>query len=235
MKIMLNAGHGPNTPGKRTPDGMKEYEFNSAVADYAKKYLNDYKDVTVYFAHSDKKDVPLDERTDNANGKKVDVYVSIHANAFGSGWNSANGIETFVYTTKPKEAYELAKDVQHELIVASKLNDRGVKTANFHELRETAMTAILCECGFMTNKEEAVLLKSDAYRKKIAAAIVKGLASHYKLEKKPAPKPKPVTKPVNKNVFYQVVTGSFNDRSNADARVKELKSKGFDSFIQIKE
>ena len=31
--------------------------------------------------------------------------------------------------------------------------------------------------------------------------------------------------------MYRVVTGSFKDKANAEARVKELKAKGFDSFI----
>lgn len=36
------------------------------------------------------------------------------------------------------------------------------------------------------------------------------------------------------NKMYQVVTGSFENKANAEKRVKELKNKGFDSFIQIK-
>ena len=35
-------------------------------------------------------------------------------------------------------------------------------------------------------------------------------------------------------VMYQVVTGSFKDRANANKRIAELKAKGFDSFIQVK-
>lgn len=38
----------------------------------------------------------------------------------------------------------------------------------------------------------------------------------------------------NSGVTYQVVTGSFRDKKNAENRVKELKAKGFDSFIQAK-
>nr|WP_316046167.1 hypothetical protein [Planococcus glaciei] len=38
MKIMIDAGHGPHTPGKRSPDGrIREFHFNSAVADEVKK------------------------------------------------------------------------------------------------------------------------------------------------------------------------------------------------------
>jgi len=70
------------------------------------------------------------------------------------------------------------------LVKATKRNDRGIKTANFAVLRETSMPAILVECGFMTNKEEAALLKSDAYRQTCASAIVRGLANMYGLKKK---------------------------------------------------
>ena len=39
-----------------------------------------------------------------------------------------------------------------------------------------------------------------------------------------------LNKPTN-TVKYRVVTGSFSNLDNANARVKELKAKGFDSFI----
>lgn len=184
MKIMLDAGHGYNTPGKRSPDGLREYEFNRAVASHAKALLDAYKNVIVSFAHSDKRDVPLDERTDSANSQHVDTYVAIHGNAYGTSWNDAGGIETYVYPTRPKEAVELAQKIQKQLVMLTGLRNRGVKTANFHVLRETYMTAVLCECGFMTNKEELALMRSDAYRRKCAEAIVKGIAEQYHLVKK---------------------------------------------------
>jgi N-acetylmuramoyl-L-alanine amidase len=188
LKIVLDAGHGPDTPGKRTPDGMREYEFNSSVAKYVRELLLDYQDVAVKFVHSDSRDVPLDERADAANSWNADAYVSIHANAFGSGgWNSANGIETYVHTSKPKEALSLAQKIQKNLIKNTGLSNRGVKAANFQVLRETAMTAILVECGFMTNREEAALLKTNAYRKNCARAIVGGLVEQFGLKKKPKP------------------------------------------------
>jgi hypothetical protein len=68
--------------------------------------------------------------------------------------------------------------------------------ANFHVLRETRMPAILVECGFMTNREEYGLLKSDAYRRKCAEAIVIGIVEVYGLKKKdlaPAEPPPAIT------------------------------------------
>lgn len=231
MKIVIDAGHGPNTPGKRSPDGMREYEFNSRVADVMKAELEKYEGVTVYFAHDDKRDVPLKERTDKANALKVDVYVSIHANAFNGKMGSHGGIDTFVYKTKPKEAVELANVIQRNLIAATGLRNRGVKAVDFHVLRETHMTAVLIEHGFMDSTTDLPKLKSDVYRVACGVTNAKSIAEFYKLKRKPEPKPKPAVKAVNADVFYRVVTGSFNDKDNAEKRVADLKKAGFDSFL----
>jgi N-acetylmuramoyl-L-alanine amidase len=243
MKILLDAGHGYNTPGKRSPDGMREYEFNRVVASYAKSFLEEYENVTVYFSHSDTKDVSLQERTDKANRLDVDCFVSIHANAYGSGWNSARGIETFVYKTKPKAAVQLAEKVQNNLVIATGLPNRGVKTGNFHVLRSSDMPAILVECGFMTNKEEVKLLRSDVYRKTCAEAIVKGISEHYKLKKKgtasapvptPAAPPKKTENPPVKQAEekkYKVIAGPFKEKETADKLVEKLNKDGFSATI----
>src|SRR5690606_4139273 len=145
---------------------MREFQFNSVVAKYVRDLLSEYEGVETMFVHdpTGERDVPLAERTKKANDWPADVYVSIHANAYGSNWNDVNGIETYVYTTKPAEAVRLATYVQSELVTRTLRRSRGVKYENFHVLRETKMTAILVECGFMTNREEAELLKSDEYR-----------------------------------------------------------------------
>jgi N-acetylmuramoyl-L-alanine amidase len=226
MKFMIDAGHGYSTAGKRSPDGMREYEFNRKAALFAKELLETYQNVTVYFAHSDERDVPLQERTDAANRLKVDAYVAIHANAYGETWNDANGIETYVYPTKPKEAYELAQKIQQHLVTLTGLRNRGVKTADFHVLRETDMTAVLTECGFYTNKHEASLLKTEGYQRTCVKAIVQGIAEQYHLVKKPAPAPAPSPKGL-----YKVQAGAFSERKNADDLVARLKAKGYGAFI----
>lgn len=237
MKIMLDAGHGYNTPGKRSPDGMREYEFNRVVAQYAKQLLENHENVTVYFAHSETKDISLQERTSKANRLNVDCYVSIHANAYGTGWNNVRGIETFVYTSRPKESTQLAQKVQSNLVIATGLPNRGVKTANFHVLRETKMAAILVECGFMTNKEEVKLLRSDIFRKTCAEAIVKGLREQYKLKlKKPVEankEPVEVKKePVEPN--YTVQVGPIKAKEKAEELVQRLKKEGFEATLSNK-
>jgi N-acetylmuramoyl-L-alanine amidase len=245
MKIMLDAGHGYNTPGKRSPDGMREYEFNRAVANYAKQLLVNYKNVTVYFSHSDQEDVSLQQRTDKANRLNVDIFVSIHANAYGSGgWNDVGGIETYVYPTRPPLAYQLAQKIQRNLVLSTGLDNRGVRTADFHVLRETKMDAVLAECGFMTNREEIKLLRSETYRRTVAEAIVKALADQFRLQPQskaapapaPAPKPAPAKDPApttrkSTGGFYKVQAGAFEDEQNAEELAERLRKAGFDAYI----
>ncbi|UQD53295.1 N-acetylmuramoyl-L-alanine amidase [Bacillus methanolicus] len=187
FKISLSAGHAKTTPGKQTPDGsMKEWEFNSAVVKYLMADLANYENVAVLRLDdpTGQRDIPLQERSDRANAWGANVHIDIHANASGAVWSDARGIETYVYTTRLKEAVSLAQKVQANLIKATGLKDRGVKAADFHMLRETKMTAILVECGFMTNKEEAKLLKSDNYRRIVAGAILAALVEQFGLKKK---------------------------------------------------
>lgn len=234
MKIMLDAGHGPNTPGKRSPDGIKEYEFNRDIANKIKQELENYEGVTIYFAHDDKRDVSLIERTNKANSLKVDVYISLHVNALDGRMGNHGGIETYVYTTKPKEAYALAQRIQAELIEATGLRDRGVKTANFHVLRETRMTALLIETGFMDSRTDLPKLKTASFRKLLGKTIASSIATYYQLKRKKVVSPSknlPISNssPVK---IYKVQVGAFEKRENAERLAKELKRKGYDILIK---
>lgn len=171
MKIMLDAGHGPNTAGKRTLDGkMKEFEFNEAVAQFVKQELTAF-GLIVINGHDRGRDVPLNERTALANKMGVDAFISIHANAFGTTWNNTSGIETFTYTKPSKQSTILASLIQNSLCSITGRLNRGVKKADFAVVRDTRMPAVLVECGFMTNKNEAILLQSTNYRMHCAKAI----------------------------------------------------------------
>jgi N-acetylmuramoyl-L-alanine amidase len=187
LKISISAGHGFNTPGKRTPDGMPEWYFNSVVVKYLMSLLAEYENVAVLRLDdpSGVKDIPLKERSERSNAFGADIHIDIHANAFGNDWNDANGIETFINTFSEAESEVLANEVQNNLTEATKLKDRGVKAGNLHMLREVkAKAKILVEAGFMTNQKEAGLLKSDDYRKTVARAILEALVTMYSLKKR---------------------------------------------------
>lgn len=180
MKVCLDAGHGMNTAGKRTPpypDGtqIREAEQNYAVMELVKKYL-EHNGVEVVVTNSDKnKDMPLSERVEKANKSGADLFVSIHKNAYTGTWqDKAKGIETFVYK-KGGKAEKYANNVQKELVADTKMNDRGVKEGNLYVLRKTKMPAILVELGFMDYKPEADQMRDKEWHKKYAKAIVKGI------------------------------------------------------------
>ena len=181
--VALDDGHGIETQGKRTPlfdDGsyMKENEFNEAVMLYLKEYLTTH-NIGVLTVAPEKTDTPLLTRIKRANEAGASIYISIHANAYGSNWNEANGFETYVYDLDDKNTMYLAQCVHGACISATGLRNRGIKEAGFYVLVNSAMPAILLECGFMTNKAEAELLRSDSYRKTVAAAITKGICKYY--------------------------------------------------------
>ena len=186
IMIAIDDGHGMETAGKRTPafsDGrvMRENEFNSAVADYLAEALK-RNGFDVLMVAPDDTDVPLKTRVQIANDTRAKAYISIHANAFGTTWNGANGLETWIYekVMPDSETYRLAKCIHDALIKATGLRNRGMKrSSDLFVLKNTSMHAVLLECGFMTNEEEAALLMDEIYRRKCAEAICRGVCAFY--------------------------------------------------------
>ena len=229
VKVYIDPGHGGNDPGA-VANGLREKDLTLKIAKYMRDYLlNKYTGVSVRMSRETDKTVSLSARTNDANKWGANAFISIHINAGGG-----TGFESYVYPGVGQATRNLQNAVHSEVMkVFSGFRDRGKKQANFHVLRETKMSAVLTENGFIDTKKDADFLKSDANLRKIGEAHAKGVAKYFSLKKKAQPKPaQPAQK---KQVFYRVVTGSFTDRKNAEKRVAELKKAGFDSFIDIYE
>ena len=56
---------------------------------------------------------------------------------------------------------------------------RGTRTQDFHVLRETQITAVLIETGYISNREEGRKLMSSDYQKNLAFYLVKGIIEGY--------------------------------------------------------
>jgi N-acetylmuramoyl-L-alanine amidase len=232
FKISLSPGHGFDTPGKRTPDGMREWEFNSAVVTKMVELFSHYKDVKVKRLDdpTGKRDVPLKERAQGSDSFDADFHLDVHANAFGETWNDANGIETFSYHLQGT-GFEIAKKLQKALVDATGLKNRGVKDGeHLYMVNHPKAPACLVECGFMTNKADAALLKSDAYRVKIADTLVKAIASHFNLVKEVPTPVKPTPAPAD-GKLYKVQVGAFSKKENAESLLKELAAKGYKGVV----
>lgn len=230
--IAIDAGHGPNTAGKRTPyiaslgRTIKEFEFNNPTA----KYLNEelkrcgFRTLVTY---SEREDTPLRTRTNRANNAKADLFISIHFNAYKGVFNpnGPSGFSAHVYLGNSKtKSGQFARIALKHLAKGTPQKNRGIVEQNLHVVRETKMPAVLFECGFMDHPTEALLMINKSFQKEVACELAQAVCEFYGI--KYVPEKTPVK-------FYRVVTGSFQKRENAVKRIEELKDKGFDSFLDF--
>lgn len=193
VKVAFDAGHGMETPGKRSPTGEREWSFNDKVVRYAMNKLTEYENVQLLRTddESGRVDAPLAARTNQANNWKADIFVSVHHNALGSSWGSHEGAETFVYIpmSKNPKSKKLADCVHPRIVKSMQTKDRGVKDANFAVLRNSNMPAILTEGGFMDSRTDIQKMRNDKFLKAQGEAIALGIAEYFGLQAKSLPKP----------------------------------------------
>src|SRR4029077_1135366 len=91
----------------------------------------------------------------------VRLFISVHANSFTS--SDLNGTTTYYYKGQDRA---LADAVHRRLIAVLGTADDGVRKADFYVIRHTAMPAILIETAFMSNPDDAALLRSSAFLQK---------------------------------------------------------------------
>lgn len=187
-RIAIDAGHGSQTAGKRTPDGYKEHWINVRHAYFFEKACIRCGLDTVRVGWDDTNakdddDVTILNRQKAIRAAGVDVSVSWHANAYGNDWNSAEGVETLIHSvsTKQQDSKALAKLVQAELVTGTTQKNRGIKTGNLGLCNATYMrtkASILIETGFMTNSREAELMKTDLFCKEQAEDACRGVCKY---------------------------------------------------------
>ena len=187
--IGVDAGHGHNTSGKRTPAGEREWDFNNKVLKAFITEINKYQNVIVkrYDDPTGKTDVPLRTRTDKANKDKCNLYISFHHNANTGKWGTWTGTEVHVYEkcSTTSEAYKLAAKLAPVVANAYGLKNRGIKRTNLHITRETNMTAVLIEGGFMDSKIDIVKLRNNTVLANVGKNVAKAVASFKGLKLKP--------------------------------------------------
>ena len=180
MRVAIDAGHGRETPGKRTFDeSFFEWEFNRDIANRVQHELIRH-GVSVTLTAPSEIDTTLSDRCKISNAAEVTIFVSLHANAFGEDWNDVSGHEIYSHIGSVK-GLELAKAIHEESVILG-IEDRGCKTSDFYVLKYTDAPAVLIEHGFFTNKEELELLKSNEFREKCAIADSKGILKYLKIE-----------------------------------------------------
>ncbi len=83
-----------------------------------------------------------------------------------------------------RESSDLADFIQESMAENLIIEDRGVKQANFHVMREIYMPSVLVETAFISNVEEEKLLKTKTFQKKIAKGIAEGILKFKRMYEK---------------------------------------------------
>ena len=189
MKVLIDNGHGSNTPGKRSPDGqLREYAYTREIAERLVMELRK-NGIDAERIVKEEIDVPLAERCRRANEYKASeaVLVSIHCNAAGNGsdWMSARGWEAWTSVGKTKAdklatcLYENAEHCLPGMKIRKDMTDGDQDKENgFYILKHTKCPAVLTENLFQDNKEDVKFLLSEEGKLAIVNLHVWGIMKY---------------------------------------------------------
>lgn len=193
--ILLDNGHGVNTPGKCSPDKtLLEYKWAREIVDklmieFAKLGIRSIKLVPEDI------DISLKERVRRANqiykdNNKQAILISVHCNAAGadSKWHNASGWSVFVSQNSSSNSKRLAKNLYDEAEKRKLKGNRSVPKEKYWVqslaiCRDTNCPAVLTENMFQDNKEDVALLLSEEGKKKIVDTHVQGVLNYLNQKK----------------------------------------------------
>lgn len=191
-KVFLNPGHGGSDPGAMGY-GLQERCLNLEISLSCSKALQRSGVNVMLSRTTNTEEGKVNDVVKKCNGYDPDLAVSIHINAGGG-----EGFEIYHHhgggTSKT-----LAKNINDTVVkmgrksrgLKVKLNDQGKDYLGF--IRQTKAPAVLAECGFIDNANDAAFLQTEAgkeaYGEAIAQGILKTLGVAYKTpeEEKPSP------------------------------------------------
>lgn len=188
--VILDNGHGVETPGKRSPDGShREWRWcRDMAADIAARLRA--RGIESSLLVPDDSDVPLSVRCRRADALAAlhpgAVLVSIHNNAAGDGscWLGASGWCAFVAPEAGRSARRLASLLYDEAAARKLLGNRAPAPRGYLEAplaicRHTKCPAVLTENMFQDNRGDVAFLASAEGKEAIAALHVDALLKYF--------------------------------------------------------
>lgn len=190
MVVILDNGHGVNTPGKCSPDKtLLEYKWVREIVDklmveFAKLGIRSIKLVPEDIDISLRERVRRVNQIYKDNGKQA-ILISVHCNAAGEDgkWHNANGWSIFVAQNASNNSKRLARNLYEEAEKRGLKGNRSVPKEKYWVqslamCRDTNCPAVLTENMFQDNKEDVALLLSEEGKKKIIDAHVQGVLNY---------------------------------------------------------
>lgn len=192
--IILDAGHGGEDGGAVGVDGIIEKDINLAVSLKLRELLeaSGYnvimtrdKDEAIYDDTAgtlrEKKRSDLHNRADIIKENENDntIFVSIHQNKFPD--SKYFGTQIF-YSKNNTESQGLASGIKDSVVsLVQPDNTREIKPAgsNVYLLHNAQVPAVVVECGFLSNQEEAQKLIKDEYQSQLAFCVYCGIINYF--------------------------------------------------------
>ena len=190
--IIIDAGHGGEDSGAVGLNGAYEKDLNLSIAMILGEELKN-RGYTVIYTRTEDKMLYLPEEnikgmrkiSDLKNRCKIteeyedSILVSIHMNSYGA--SKYSGLQVY-YKNADKESEALARKIQHTVREERQPeNKREIKNGSSLYLLENANgTAVLIECGFLTNADECEKLSQKEYQKQLSFSIICGIIEYIK-------------------------------------------------------
>ena len=185
--VVVDPGHGGMDPGKIGINDVEEKEINLEISLMLRDKLEKQgiqvvmtreTDQGLYDEDSSNKKVQdLQRRVELIHEEQPVCVVSIHQNSYPDA--SVKGAQVFYYEDST-EGKKLAEELQNALIAqVDPENHRQAKgNTTYYLLERTDVPLVICECGFLSNPEEAELLTDQAYQETLTDAIVSGILEY---------------------------------------------------------
>lgn len=194
--IVIDPGHGGFDPGKvGVEETILEKDINLSISLLLKEKLKKAgyqvimtreEDKGLYEeTDSNKKITDMRNRVETINSSKAFLAVSVHQNSFTQA--SSKGAQVFYHSQSP-DGKILAETIQEQIKEIIKDENHRVAKSNesYYMLKKTTCPIVIVECGFLSNPEEAQLLTTEKYQKKMAQGIFKGIEAYIKSAKEDA-------------------------------------------------
>ena len=182
--VIIDAGHGGEDGGASSAAGLVEKDINLDIsnilcdmlqANGINVVMTRNEDKLLYDRnidyHGKKKKLDLAARLAIANSTSNAIFLSIHMNSFTDPQYS--GMQVW-YSPNHSDSYTLAEGIRiKNNSMLQPYNTRKTKcaTSAINILYNAKCPAVLVECGFLSNPEEARRFEDDSYRQKIALVI----------------------------------------------------------------
>lgn len=186
--IILDAGHGGMDGGCVSYNGVSEKGINLNIMLNLKAMLEAYGYEVLVTRDSDKsihdegitglseqKKSDMKNRLDIFNSCDNAIALSIHQNQYTD--SRYNGAQMF-YSETNSDSVNLALCLQQAFVDnIQPENEREVKLTgdDLYLIYYAEVPSVMIECGFLSNPEEADLLMTESYQKKVAFTIFKGI------------------------------------------------------------